>query len=164
VDVVGYDWQVIATVEALFRNDSASLKLPAGWEADRLQRVDRGAGARRMEGYWPSTANDPTALVATLTENIIVWKGDRKIGRIFLTDWPGEGSSLRKMYLNCQYADRPFTLDGFQGRNSAFIFNQVAFRKGWNVYAKYNVGESQIEIKTDISATADLNWRFEQWP
>lgn len=164
VEVSGFDWQTVATIEASFRNDTARLILPETFPAADLQRVDRGANGRSMEGHWPSISDDPDARVATLREEIVVWQGDRRIGRIYLTDWPGTGSTVGKMYLNFQYADRPFVLDGFTGSKSSFQFNNCPFVKGWNTYAKVNASTESIRITTRIPENAKLIWRFEQWP
>jgi hypothetical protein len=162
VEVVGFDWQTVATLQAPFQNDTARLILPDGFPAADLQRVDRGANGRSMEGYWPSVSSDPEAQVATLREEIIVWNGDRRVGRIFLTDWPGEGSSVGKMYLNFQYADRPFVLDGATG--NSFRFDHCPFETGWNTTAKISTPTTSIRVTTDIPENAKLAWRFEQWP
>ncbi len=103
-------------------------------------------------------------LANTLREDIIVWQGGRKIGRVYLTDWPGEGSAMEKSYINFQYADRPFVLDGFTGRNSSHRFDDCSFERGWNACAKVNVSTRSIEVTTEIPESAEWAWRFEQWP
>jgi hypothetical protein len=163
VEVVGFDWQTVATLEAPFENNTARLILPSAFAASDLQVVDRGVVGRNMEGYWPSTSSDPAARVATLREEILVWNGDRRLGRIFLTDWPGEGSSVERMYINWQYADRPFVLNGFTGR-AGFSFVDCSFGAGWNVLAKVNQSEEHIRVTTRIPEDAALAWRFEAWP
>jgi hypothetical protein len=164
VEVVGFDWQTVATLQAPFQNDTARLILPPAFAAADLQVVDRGANGRNMEGYWPSTSSDPAARVVTLREEILVWNGERRLGRIFLTDWPGVGSSsIGKMYLNWQYADRPFVLNGVTGR-TGFSFVDCSFGAGWNVLAKVNQSDEHIRVTTRIPQDAALAWRFEAWP
>ena len=166
VEICGFDWQTVTTVEAPFQNDTAMLILPASFAEADLQLVDRGNNGRRMEGHWPSIADDPAAGVATLREEIIAWSGDRKVGRIYLTDWSGDPavSTVGKMFIGWQYADRPFVLNGFTGRNNGFTFPNCAFAQGWNAYAKINTSTRNIRVSTDIPVDNTLGWRFEAWP
>jgi hypothetical protein len=160
VEVSGFDWQTIITVEAPVQKDTAILILPSSFAQSDLQPVDRGPAGKNMEGHWPSNASDPEALVATLREEIIAWQGDRKVGRVYLTGNP----ETDPLYIGYQFADRPFVLNGFTGRNNAFVFTDVAFSPGWNLYAKLNASTSTVRIKTDIQKDTEWVWRFEAWP
>ncbi len=166
VEIVGFDWQTVATVEIPIENDAFRLILPTDFAETDLQPVDRGANGRNMEGYWPSVASDPGARVATMRDEILVWEGERRVGRIYLTDWSGDPtvSMLEKRFIGWQFADRPFVLDGFTGRNDAFTFRDCPFAQGWNAFAKINASRENIRISTDIPADAALGWRFELWP
>ncbi len=166
VEISGFDWQTIATIEAFVQDGTAQLILPTDFAEADLQPVDRGANGRNMEGYWPSVSSDPRARVATMRDEILAWDGDRRVGRIYLTDWSGDPtvSMLGKRFIGWQFADRPFVLDGFTGRNDAFTFRDCPFAQGWNAFAKINASRENIRISTDIPADAALGWRFELWP
>lgn len=75
VQITGVDWSIIATVEAPYENGAATLVLPLEFPAEQLQVADRRGG--NMTGYWPGTASDPAALVATLGD-FIAYRGDEK--------------------------------------------------------------------------------------
>ncbi len=161
VEVSGYDWQTIRVVEAPYASGRAVLTLPSDFGPEDLQQVDRGPGAREMWGYWPSTSSDPDALVASLRTDIFAWNGDQKVGLLSFTDWTGEGSTIGKSFINFQLADRPFTLDGFTGGAGSFIFNNCAFQRGWNAFAKENASASSIRIRTGIpSDPPGFDWYF----
>lgn len=163
VEITGFDWQTVATVEAGWDGRRAVLELPDTFAAGQLQQVDRGPRGRQMEGYWPSVASDAAAGVTSTRDEFTAWSADRRVGRLYLTDWPGEGPTEGRMYLGFQWADRPFVLDGFTGRTGGFTFRGVAFASGWNTYAKLNASSENISVITDIPDT-ELHWRFEEWP
>lgn len=75
VQITGVDWSIIATIEAPYENGAATLALPLEFPAEQLQVADRRGG--NMAGYWPGTASDPAALVATLGD-FIAYRGDEK--------------------------------------------------------------------------------------
>jgi len=163
VELVGADWQTVTTVEAPWDGHRAVLRLPDMFVVEQLQRVDRGPNGRAMEGYWPSVASDPAAGVVSTRDEFTAWSADRRVGRLYLTDWSGQGTTVDKMYLGFQWADRPFTLNGFTGK-VGFLFNGTAFVAGWNTYAKLNTSTESISVITDIPEDRKAQWRFEAWP
>lgn len=157
-DISGTCWEVIDCVEAPYENGEAILELPSSFPSEKFQHVDRSNG---MCGHWPAKSDDPNALVATL-KDIFAYQDDVRVGRVYLSDWIGEGSTASCAYIYYQYADRPFELSG---SNSSFYYNSASFFKGWNVYANINPDTEQrgnILCTTVISDDRQLRWRFER--
>lgn len=166
VEICGADWQTIALVEAPWIAGESRLTLPVSFSSAVLQQVDRGETGKEMEGHWPSVSSDPQAGVATLREDIAVWSGERRVGRLYLTDWSGspQATTQGRRFVGFQYADRPFVLNGFTGRDSQFTFSACAFDVGWNAYARVARGERNVLVTTDLPSNTVLHWRFEAWP
>jgi len=164
VEIQGTCWEIISSVEAPYEHGEVTLELPTGFSSDKLQLVDRSGGD--MCGYWPGTSSDPDALVASLGD-FIAYDGDVKVGRVYLTDWPGEGSAANKSFIYYQYADRPFELTYLA--KSTTSFKDAVFKKGWNAFAKVNPSDndsetvSNITCTTSISGDTQTHWRFESW-
>jgi hypothetical protein len=137
------------------------LALPLEFPAEQLQVADRRGG--NMAGYWPGTASDPAALVATLGD-FIAYRGDEKVGRIYRSDWSGEGSSASKAFVYYQYADRPFEVTG---ATTSYYYNDCSFVAGWNAFA--NINPSSEGLHGNIRCTTagldrlELTWNFESW-
>lgn len=113
VKVTGADWQVIETLEFPYKDGQIVMILPTSFPSEKLQAVDRRNG---MGGYWTGTSDDADALVATLGD-FFVFNGDKRVGRIAISNWSGKESSAGKATLvGYQYADRPFTLTGSDNR------------------------------------------------
>ena len=161
VQITGVDWSIIATVEAPYENGAATLALPLEFPAEQLQVADRRGG--NMAGYLPGTASDPAALVATLGD-FIAYRGDEKVGRIYRSDWSGEGSSASKAFVYYQYADRPFEVTG---ATTSYYYSDCSFVAGWNAFA--NINPSSEGLHGNIRCTTagldrlELTWNFESW-
>lgn len=157
-EISGNCWEVIDAVEAVYKEGKAVLSLPQTFPAGKLQTVVRVDND--MCGHWSATSDDNNAQVAAL-KDIFAYNNDERVGRLYLTDWVGEGSNLHKSYIYYHYADRPFTLSGADKS-----FNYAAtFSKGWNAYANLKKSESfgkgSALCTTDIAEDAPLVWRFE---
>lgn len=161
VQITGVDWSIIATIEAPYENGAATLALPLEFPAEQLQVADRRGG--NMAGYWPGTASDPAALVATLGD-FIAYRGDEKVGRIYRSDWSGEGSSASKAFVYYQYADRPFEVTG---ATTSYYYSDCSFVAGWNAFANINPSSEgshgNIRCTTAGLDRLELTWNFESW-
>lgn len=132
VKVTGVDWQVIETLSFPYENGQIVMTLPTSFPSEKLQTVDRRNG---MGGYWTGTSDDADALVATLGD-FFVFNGNKRVGRIAISNWSGKGSSAGKATLvSYQYADRSFTLTG---SDKSYYYSNCSFNKGWNIFANIN--------------------------
>ena len=128
VKVTGVDWQVIETLSFPYENGQIVMTLPTSFPSEKLQTVDRRNG---MGGYWTGTSDDADALVATLGD-FFVFNGNKRVGRIAISNWSGKGSSAGKATLvSYQYADRSFTLTG---SDKSYYYSNCSFNKGWNIF------------------------------
>lgn len=159
--ITGVDWSLIATVEAPFEEEEATLGLPLEFPSENLQVVDRRNN--NMAGYWPGIASDPAALVATLGD-IVAYRGDEKVGRVYRSDWSGEESSATKAFVYYQYADRTFEVTG---STKSDYYSDCTFVAGWNAFANINpASESShgnIRCTTAGLDERELAWNFESW-
>ena len=121
--MTGVDWQVIETLSFPYENGQIVMTLPTSFPSEKLQTVDRRNG---MGGYWTGTSDDADALVATLGD-FFVFNGDKRVGRIAISNWSGKGSSTGKATLvSYQYADRPFALTG---SDKSYYYSNCSFYK-----------------------------------
>ncbi|MCL2561400.1 MAG: hypothetical protein FWE10_03645 [Rikenellaceae bacterium] len=160
-EITGFDWQVIATVEAEFVDNKGTLELPTEFEYEQLQKAVRD-NDRDYEGHWRAMADDPDARVAALGDILAYNTEGKVVGRVFLTDWPGTGSSVGKSFIYYHYTDRPLSLSGTFGS----FRHELSFAQGWNVYANRNLvadpGPGTILRTTSIAPDApQFEWRFE---
>lgn len=157
VKVTGADWQVIETLSFPYENGQIIMDLPTVFSPEVLQKVDRRGGD--MGGYWTGTSNDGDALVATLGD-FFVFKGDKRVGRIALSNWTGKGSSAGKAMIGYQFADRPFSLTG---SDKSYNYSDCSFVSGWNMFANINPvsenGTAKI-LRTTVVPEATLFWRL----
>lgn len=160
-EITGNCWSIIGKVEGVYKEGQIILDLPTDFALEQLQNVDRRDN--NMCGYWPATSSDPEALVATLGD-IIAYQGDKKVGRIYLSNWTRKGSSAGKAFIYYQYADRAFTLTG---SNSSYRYSNCSFNQGWNAYANINPASEdsseKIRCTTAIPQDMGLFWGFETW-
>lgn len=168
VEISGTCWEIIGSVEATYEHGDAVLTIPSVFLSEKLQKVDRSGND--MCGHWDVTASDPNALVARLGD-FFAYNGDKRVGRIYLTDWTGEGSNSEKAFIYYHYTDRPFTLSGYNNQSS-YVYS-TSFKKGWNAYANINPVEQfdsngnvirgAILCTTSFSDRTALRWRFESY-
>jgi hypothetical protein len=167
-DIIGESWKVIGSVEAPYEHGEAVLILPIDFSADTLQQVEQSK--ENKGGHWPATVSDPDALVASLSD-LNAYAGDVKVGRAYLTDWPGKGSSTAgKAFIYYHYTDRPFTVSGknnnLYGSESfqpSYTYS-LEFNEGWNAYASINSttpGKGLALRTTALPDETQLQWRFE---
>ena len=158
--ISGTYWEVIETVETTYKQGSAVLALPATFSSEKLQPADRTD--KDKYGYWPGVSSDPQAMVAALGD-FIAYKGDTRVGRVFLSDWSRKGSSAGKAFIYYHFADRDYDLSG---SNKSYYYN-ASFKKGWNAYANINPTSEEtvgnILCTTSIPTETGLRWRFESW-
>ena len=155
VKVTGVDWQVIETLSFPYENGQIVMTLPTSFPSEKLQTVDRRNG---MGGYWTGTSDDADALVATLGD-FFVFNGDKRVGRIAISNWSGKGSSAGKATLvSYQYADRSFTLTG---SDKSYYYSNCSFYKGWNIFANINPasegGTAKVLRTTTVPESTLLN-------
>ena len=161
VKIKGECWKNIETLEFPYHNEEVCLILPTQFTLEQLQKVDRQN--KDICGYWPATSNNPSALVATL-DDIIAYNGEKKVGRIYLSNSATDLSSLKKIFIYYQYTNEPFTLIG---SNSSFYYSECSFEKGWNAFAYINpeidndLGKARCT--TSIPIDFNLCWFFEPW-
>ncbi|MDR0892688.1 MAG: hypothetical protein LBN24_08740 [Mediterranea sp.] len=134
MDITGANWAVIATYETPCDGKDLHLALPTTFTSSLLQQVDRGADQKDYAGYWPATASDPNARVATIGD-IYLYNGDQRVARLRLSNWTGSGSSASKANVYLQFADRPFSLSG---QNKSYRYENCSFQAGWNAFANIN--------------------------
>lgn len=157
VEVTGADWQVIETLTFPYENGQIIMDLPTVFSPEVLQKVDRRGGD--MGGHWTGTSNDGDALVATLGD-FFVFKGDKRVGRIALSNWTGKESSAGKAMIGYQFADRPFSLTG---SDKSYDYSDCSFVRGWNMFANINPasGNSAAKIlRTTVVPESTLFWRL----
>ncbi len=158
VKVTGVDWSVIETLTFPYENGRIIMDLPTVFSSEVLQKVDRRGGD--MSGYWTGTSNDGDALVATLGD-FFVFNGDKKVGRIAISNWTGRGSSAGKATLvSYQFADRPFSLTG---SDKSYNYSDCSFVRGWNMFANINpASENGTEkvLRTTVVPESTLFWRL----
>lgn len=158
VKVTGVDWSVIETLTFPYENGQIIMDLPTVFSSEVLQKVDRRGGD--MSGYWTGTSNDGDALVATLGD-FFVFNGDKKVGRIAISNWTGRGSSAGKATLvSYQFADRPFSLTG---SDKSYNYSDCSFARGWNMFANINpASENGTEkvFRTTVVPESTLFWRL----
>lgn len=157
VEVTGADWQVIETLTFPNENGQIIMDLPTVFSPEVLQKVDRRGGD--MGGHWTGTSNDGDALVATLGD-FFVFKGDKRVGRIALSNWTGKESSAGKAMIGYQFADRPFSLTG---SDKSYDYSDCSFVRGWNMFANINPasGNSAAKIlRTTVVPESTLFWRL----
>lgn len=158
VKVTGVDWSVIETFTFPYENGQIIMDLPTVFSSEVLQKVDRRGGD--MSGYWTGTSNDGDALVATLGD-FFVFNGDKKVGRIAISNWTGRGSSAGKATLvSYQFADRPFSLTG---SDKSYNYSDCSFVRGWNMFANINPasenGTGKV-LRTTVVPESTLFWRL----
>ncbi len=158
VKVTGVDWSVIETLTFPYENGQIIMDLPTVFSSEVLQKVDRRGGD--MSGYWTGTSNDGDALVATLGD-FFVFNGDKKVGRIAISNWTGRGSSAGKATLvSYQFADRPFSLTG---SDKSYNYSDCSFVRGWNMFANINPasenGTGKV-LRTTVVPESTLFWRL----
>lgn len=158
VKVTGVDWSVIETLTFPYENGRIIMDLPTVFSSEVLQKVDRRGGD--MSGYWTGTSNDGDALVATLGD-FFVFNGDKKVGRIAISNWTGRGSSAGKATLvSYQFADRPFSLTG---SDKSYNYSDCSFVRGWNMFANINPasenGTGKV-LRTTVVPESTLFWRL----
>lgn len=158
VKVTGVDWSVIETLTFPYENGRIIMDLPTVFSSEVLQKVDRRGGD--MSGYWTGTSNDGDALVATLGD-FFVFNGDKKVGRIAISNWTGRGSSAGKATLvSYQFADRPFSLTG---SDKSYNYSGCSFVRGWNMFANINPasenGTGKV-LRTTVVPESTLFWRL----
>ena len=159
-EITGFDWQVIAVVEAEFMNDIGVLELPDEFADGLLQKAVRD-NDRDYEGHWRATADDSDARVAAFGDILAYNAEGEVVGRVFLSDWSGAGSSVGKSFIYFHYTDRPLSLSGTFGTYR----NELSFAQGWNAYAARNLvadtGPGTVLRTTSIAFDAEFAWRFE---
>lgn len=158
VKVTGVDWSVIETLTFPYENGRIIMDLPTVFSSEVLQKVDRRGGD--MSGYWTGTSNDGDALVATLGD-FFVFNGEKKVGRIAISNWTGRGSSAGKATLvSYQFADRPFSLTG---SDKSYNYSGCSFVRGWNMFANINPasenGTGKV-LRTTVVPESTLFWRL----
>ena len=158
VKVTGVDWSVIETLTFPYENGQIIMDLPTVFSLEVLQKVDRRGGD--MSGYWTGTSNDGDALVATLGD-FFVFNGEKKVGRIAISNWTGRGSSAGKATLvSYQFADRPFSLTG---SDKSYNYSDCSFVRGWNMFANINPasenGTGKV-LRTTVVPESTLFWRL----
>lgn len=158
VKVTGVDWSVIETLTFPYENGEIIMDLPTVFSSEVLQKVDRRGGD--MGGHWTGTSNDGDALVATLGD-FFIFNGDKKVGRIVISNWTGKGSSAGKATLvSYQFADRSFSLTG---SDKSYNYSDCSFVRGWNMFANINPasenGTAKV-LRTTTVPESTLFWRL----
>lgn len=161
-DITGACWSIIGTVEAPYEDGQVILTLPVIYKPEELQEVE--STKDNVCGHWRAVSSDPEALVATLGDIIAYDSDGKKLGRIYLSNWAGQGSSAGKAFVYFQYADRTFNLSG---SNNSYYYSNCSFNVGWNKYANINPSTEgavgNIRCTTSIPDDSELSWCFESW-
>jgi len=163
--------ETIGSVEAPYTHGKAVLEVSSIFPPEKLQQVERTK--ENMCGHWGTASSDPDALVAKLGD-FIAYNGDVKVGRIYLTDWSGKGSTKGKTYIYYHYTDRSYTLSGENiNLHGSSMFKpsyeySAQFKMGWNIYAYINPpntanNKTLILCTTTIPEDTQLHWQFESW-
>ncbi|NDW13767.1 hypothetical protein D0T50_12840 [Bacteroides sp. 214] len=165
-EISGVDWQIIATVEGKYSNGKVTLSLPVHFSNEELQKATR-ADAADYTGYWPAEGNNAQAKVAALNDIIAYDNDNNRIGRLFLSDWSGEGSKSNKTFIYYHYANQDFALSGYNftlvaGGRKSFSYN-ASFKTGWNAYANTSLSSGITHCTTFIEEEMPLTWHFESW-
>ncbi len=167
-EISGFEWEVITTVEAGYADGQATLILPSPFMEEELAKVtsdykgDRHANPPvrpDYTGFWPGTASDDEAKVAGLGD-IFAYNGEQRVGRVYLTDWPGSGTQVGYSWTYFHYTDRDYDLSGSY---VSYLYS-ASFKKGWNVYVRKNLKnyrEGSILCTTEADSSAVFVWRFE---
>ena len=166
IEIQGFEWNVIATVSADYIDGTATLLLPSVIAPEQLCKVARD-DPRDYTGFWPATeVSDRTARVATFGD-IVAYKGDNRVGRIYLTTWDGDPAKKGSAYYAyfC-YQDRHYTLSGrsmssSEGTSGYFLY-RASFSEGWNRYYKH-YNSFLTDVSTYPPYDAEFVWRFEKW-
>jgi hypothetical protein len=161
-DITGADWRVIGVTGVAYVEGKAVIPLPASFPDGDLMKAARTAHTD-YTGFWPAAADNADAKVAALGD-ITAYDGGRRVGRILPAYWT-EDSAAGTSFVYYIYADRPFTLSGYNftypGRQKSFIY-RVSFEKGWNAYAYVRTRDDYISIcTTSVPAQTPLAWYFE---
>ena len=157
VKVTGVDWSVIQTLTFPYENGQIIMDLPTVFSAEKLQKVDRRGDD--MGGYWTGNADNGDALVATLGD-FFLFNGDKRVGRIAISNWSGKGSSAEKATLvSYRFSNRPFSLTG---SDKSYYYSDCSFVRGWNMFANINPseGSSQKVLRTTNVLESTLFWRL----
>lgn len=159
VKITGACWSVITTIEAPWQDGQAVITLPNTFLSNQLQNVK--GGADDMCGHWLATSSNVEALVATLGD-IIAYRDDTKVGRIYFSNWDGQESSANKAFIYFQYANLPFSLTG---HNSTYYYDNCSFKVGWNAYANINPADEDVQgnVRCTTAIPTNLFWSFESW-
>ena len=170
-DIKGLDWQIIATVRFDYTAGGSidiTGNLPAEIPDDLLCKVARDS-YDDYTGFWPaSQCSDRTAKVAGLGD-IIAYKGDERVGRLYITSWDGREPLAKgnACFAYFHYADRPFTLSGNSlaapdGGSPSYTYD-ASFKAGWNIYYNRYTG-GRTRTTTTRPDDTPLYWQFEAWP
>lgn len=161
VDIYGSCWKAIATVTGENVDGTVVLTLPGSLAADDLQQSVR-SGNDDLCGHWLASSDNPDARVAGLRD-MIAYNGEKRVGRVYVTDWPRSGTIVGKSWVYYHFADRPFTLSGTYGTYRY----AASFARGWNAYCNTNLSErtgtGTVLCTTSIPTGTDFVWRFESW-
>lgn len=171
-EISGDCWDIIGTVETTYANGEAILTLPTEFPVEKLAKVAR-SDASDYTGFWPAVTNNTNAKVAGLGD-FIAYNNDEKVGRIYLSDWTGEGPAEFKYFVYYHYTNQPFTLSGYnltiKPSDTKSYKYEVTFQKGWNVYANIKAKEPETDessgpsvCTTVIPEGLALEWYFESW-
>ncbi|MDR2890690.1 MAG: Ig-like domain-containing protein [Alistipes sp.] len=191
--IIGFDQQPVATaVSVTLADGTIVLELPEALPAGDLCRVARNAW-NDYEGFWPAEdVSDRSARVADLGD-IIALRGDVPVGRLYLSDMGADGDSGGGdggdgggssggddisgrggvAYVGFHYADRPFTLGGYnltrppkenEGVVRKSFHYEASFVVGWNLYANIENGSGPSLVTTTLPDPEAVRWWFEPWP
>lgn len=166
-EISGVDWEIIDVVESVYDNGKTVLPLPSSFPGEKLQKVVR-SNKFDYTGFWFASTDNEEARVAALGD-IFVYNNDKRVGMLFLTDWPGEGSSVGKSWIYYHFTDQPFTLAKYIKKTpddddrGSYVY-EASFEKGWNAYANTNLTEKSTDngilCTTTIEETKKLVWYF----
>lgn len=168
-EISGDSWEIIGTIEATYTNGEAILTLPTEFPTEKLAKVVRSE-ASDYAGFWPAVTDNTHAKVAGLGD-FIAYNNDERVGRIYLTDWPGEGPAEFKYFVYYHYTNQPFALSGYnltiKPTDRKSYKYEATFQKGWNVYANIKAKEPEANesygpsvCTTTIPEEIALGWYF----
>lgn len=168
--IQGNRQKVVATATGYPDGNGFVMELPATFDEDQLIASQWNIG-EFLSGFWPAVSSDPLAGVANLAD-IVAYDGESRVGRFYLSDWTGEGGSEGKAFIYYHYAEREFSLSGYNlnvyqspGFQPSYFYSSAVFEPGWNAYANINpAGSGVVKCTTDIPGGLDLQWSFESWP
>ncbi|MDL2320657.1 hypothetical protein LJC45_05965 [Alistipes sp. OttesenSCG-928-B03] len=159
-EIQGVDWEAVDVVEASYTGGEMVLALPSPIAAEKLiKAVDKDeTGKYTNYGFWRAGIDNDKAMVAGLGD-IFAYNAGVLVGRIYLTDWTGEGTKHDCSFAGYHYADRSFSLYGSVG-----IYRyELSFAKGWNAYIDMNLTKNLTTRTTSIPEEMALVWRFESY-